>query len=144
MIPLAQTPRLRGRIPMRERKLACWRNDRLGASLAIRLADSWWSRARGLLGRGELASGTGLLLTPCSSVHTIGMRHPIDVVFLRADGTVIKSVARLRPWRAATARGARAVLELRAGTVSQYGIREGDRVGWNDDQMQPFENLGAE
>ena len=56
------------------------------------------------------------------------MRFPIDVVFLNRDLQVVKVVECLRPWRMASARRARATLELAAGEASARGIRVGDRL----------------
>jgi uncharacterized membrane protein (UPF0127 family) len=55
------------------------RNSRSGVVVGRRVtvADRWWRRAFGLMGRRHLAPGEGLLLEPCSSVHTLGMRFPI-------------------------------------------------------------------
>jgi uncharacterized protein len=93
--------------------------------LQIRQALSWWSRALGLLATPALDDPCGLWIAPCNSVHTIGMRYPIDVVFVRADGTVAKIVERLRPWRATGCRQARFTLELRAGLAKQLQLRPG-------------------
>jgi uncharacterized membrane protein (UPF0127 family) len=83
-------------------------------------------RLLGLLGQPTLAPGTGLLLEPCASVHTLFLRHTIDVVFLGADGVVLRVVPALRPWRLAACRGARSVLELPPGTCALLGVGTGD------------------
>lgn len=83
-------------------------------------------RLRGLLGRPPLRRGEGLLLDPCASVHTLGLRGPIDVVFLGARGDVLRVVPALRPWRLAACRGARRVLELPPGTCARLGVEPGD------------------
>lgn len=83
---------------------------------------------RGLLGRRELKSGEGLLLRPALSVHTFFMRFPIDVVFLGRDGKILKVARSLKPWRAASQRGAKAVLELAAGETDRRGIQPGIRL----------------
>lgn len=57
------------------------------------------------------------------------MRFAIDAVFLGADGRVVRTAERLRPWTPATwARGARDVLELPAGTVARTGTQAGDVI----------------
>lgn len=95
----------------------------------LRLADRPWSRLRGLLGRRELPPGRGLLLVPCASVHTFGMRFPIDVLFLDRDLHVIRAVPSLSPWRGpCTARGAWCTVELPVGTIASSGTRAGDRL----------------
>jgi uncharacterized membrane protein (UPF0127 family) len=89
------------------------------------LAETSLARLRGLLGRSGLSSGEGLLLRPAGSVHTAFMKFTIDVVFLDRDLRVLKVVPELVPWRTAGCRGARAVLELRAGEASRRAIRAG-------------------
>jgi uncharacterized membrane protein (UPF0127 family) len=96
------------------------------------LADRPLARLRGLLGLSELPASQGILLTPTSGVHTCFMRFPIDVVFLGADLTVLGLRKDVRPWRMTGCRGARSVLELRAGTCAQHGIRPGDRLSLAD------------
>lgn len=94
-------------------------------------ARHFFTRLRGLLGKKHLAANSGILLTPCSQVHTVGMRVPLDVVFLTADGVVLKCVPHLPPWRAAGARGAKHTLELAADSVRRLGLRTGDRLRWD-------------
>jgi len=92
------------------------------------VADSPWSRMRGLLGRRGLESGEGLLLRPAGSVHTFFMRFPIDVVFLSRDGEVLKVARALPAWRTAGARRAKAALELAADEAERREIRVGTRL----------------
>ncbi len=99
------------------------------APVRIRKAASWWSRAIGLLATPQLDDPCGLWITPCNSVHTLGMRYAIDVIFLRADGSIAKIVESLPPWRAAGCRSARSTLELRAGLASRLGLRPGMTLG---------------
>jgi hypothetical protein len=83
---------------------------------------------RGLLGRDELEQGEGLLLRPASSIHTFFMRFPIDAVFLDRELAVVGIEDSITPWRAASQRGAKAVLELPAGESSRRGLAVGDRL----------------
>jgi uncharacterized membrane protein (UPF0127 family) len=92
------------------------------------LADTIWARLRGLMGRRGLEPGEGLLLRPAGSVHTCFMRFPIDVVFMTAELEVVAVSAAVKPWRARARRGARAALELPAGTAHAAGLRAGDRL----------------
>jgi CheY-like chemotaxis protein len=75
-----------------------------------------------------MPSGEGLLLRPAPSIHTAFMRFSIDAVFLDANLRVVKLVDNLRPWRTASARRARAVLELKAGEISRRGLELEDRL----------------
>jgi uncharacterized membrane protein (UPF0127 family) len=90
------------------------------------VADSPLMRHRGLLGRAPLLAGEGLLLSPTGSIHTWFMNFPIDAVFLDRDWRVLHIAREIKPWRAAAARRARAVLELRAGDAALRGLEVGD------------------
>jgi len=90
-----------------------------------RVADTMWARAVGLLG--QSSAGPGLILDPCSSIHTWFMGFPIDVVFLDAQDVVLAAYPALRPWRMTRwVRGARRVLEVEAGRLG--GTAVGDRL----------------
>jgi uncharacterized protein len=104
--------------------------ERTGAVIFLaELADTPSSRRRGLLGRAGLEPDHGMLIRPCSSVHTWFMRFPIDVVFLDRDGIVLRIVARMGPWRLARGKnGAWQTLELAAGAGAAAGLRCGDRL----------------
>ena len=91
-----------------------------------RVATSFVARFRGLMGVADLPAGEGVLFPGTSSVHTHFMRFPIDVVFLDGERRVVAIRAALRPWRMAGAKGARSVLELRAGECARVGLAEGD------------------
>jgi uncharacterized membrane protein (UPF0127 family) len=96
------------------------------------VADSPVSRMKGLLGRKELKPGEGLLLRPAGSIHTFFMRFPIDAVFLDGGLRVLGISDDIRPWRAASKRGARAVLELPAGESARRGLEAGDTLSITD------------
>jgi uncharacterized membrane protein (UPF0127 family) len=90
------------------------------------VADSAWTRSKGLLGRASLAEDEGILLRPGSSIHMFFMRFPIDAVFLDRDLRVLRVAEELNPWRLASKRGAKSVLELPAGRCARVGVAEGD------------------
>jgi uncharacterized membrane protein (UPF0127 family) len=101
------------------------------ADLAVRatLADSFWPRLRGLLGRKGLEQGEGLVIVPCSSIHMLGMKFALDVLHLHRDGTVLKVLPNIKPgrlgpmvWRS------HAAVELPAGTIAATGTVLGDRI----------------
>jgi len=89
------------------------------------VACAFWARLRGWIGR-RPADGEALWLVPCASVHTVGMRARIDVLFCARDGEVIKAVRRLRPCRFARARGAAGACELPSGAAA--GVVAGDHL----------------
>ena len=85
-------------------------------------------RMKGLLGRSGLARDEGVLLRPASSIHTLFMRFPIDVVFLDRDLVVRKVASDVKPWRLVFARRTRSVLELAAGEAARRGVEAGQRL----------------
>ena len=92
------------------------------------VADSAWTRTKGLLGRSSLEEDEGILLEPGGSIHMFFMRFPIDAVFLDRELRVLRVAAGLHPWRMASKRGAKAVLELPAGRCARVGIAVGNRL----------------
>jgi uncharacterized membrane protein (UPF0127 family) len=95
----------------------------------VRVAKTFLSRLVGLLGTPELPPGEGLWIVPASGVHTFGMPYPVDVAFLDARGGVVGLEPGLRPNRWSRFHtGARAVLEVRAGTLAVTGTVVGDRL----------------
>jgi uncharacterized protein len=96
----------------------------------VRKTTNAWERMRGLLGRPPLAADEGLLIEPCPSVHTLGMRYALDIVFVDANYRVLRLIEKLPPLRSAACANARATLELAPGTLSTLGLRVGDALQW--------------
>jgi uncharacterized protein len=89
----------------------------------LELAKSSWSRFVGLMGRPTLEKGRGLWIEPCNSIHMFFMRFAIDVLFLDRQRRVKKVMLNLKPWRISPiVFGARTVVELPAGTLSDRGL----------------------
>jgi uncharacterized membrane protein (UPF0127 family) len=102
--------------------------------LNVRLADGYFSRLRGLLGRKRLEPSEGLLLTRCASVHTFGMGYPLDLVFLDRSCRVIKCCEGVKPYRTASARAAYYTLELSAGTLRRQKISIDDQISIHQEE----------
>lgn len=91
--------------------------------MRIGVASGFISRLCGLLGRGHLPMDEGLLITPCSSIHTFGMRFPIDVLALDGTGKVVKHLSCVPPARIVIlGRNARMILEMAAGTSGGHDL----------------------
>jgi uncharacterized membrane protein (UPF0127 family) len=100
----------------------------------LRVAGNFRDRLIGLLGRSSLEKGEALWLSPCRSIHTIGMRFPIDVVFLDSGQTVVRTVSGLPPFRFCLGGGhARGVIELPAGILADSKTVPGDRIDFIED-----------
>ena len=95
------------------------------------VADDHPARRRGLLGRDALEGA--LVLRPCRWVHTIGMHFPIDVAYLDADGTVIKTIHMRRHRIGIPVWHSRLVIEAQAGAFARWGLHVGDVVEVRDD-----------
>jgi uncharacterized membrane protein (UPF0127 family) len=93
-----------------------------------RVPETIRGRMRGLLGRSELPAGEGVLLRRVSGIHTLFMRFVIDAVFLDREQVVVAIDSEVPPWRFASQRRARAVLELAAGEGARRGVRVGERL----------------
>ncbi|MFB6898646.1 DUF192 domain-containing protein [Streptomyces hydrogenans] len=94
-----------------------------GATVPVEVAASYRARRRGLLGRDGVAGA--MLLTTANSVHTFGMRFPIDVAYLDRRLRVL-AVVTMRPGRLGLPRPrARHVLEAEAGAMAGWGLRPG-------------------
>lgn len=107
------------------------RNLTKGTLLAerCRVADDVLTRGVGLLLRSSLDSGEGLLLTKTATITMVGMRFPIDVVFVDRAWRVRGLKPALAPWTVVrSCRGADATLELPAGTIASTGTSVGDEL----------------
>lgn len=97
------------------------------ASCAV-VAATWRARMVGLLDRQALEEGQALILPRCCTIHTIGMRFAIDVLFVR-KGVVVRAIRTLAPFRLVWALGADTVIELPAGTLARTSTTLGAQVG---------------
>jgi hypothetical protein len=98
---------------------------------ALAVADTHWTRLRGLLGLDgdDFRNGSGLWIVPCHGVHTLGMKFAIDVVYLDDSMTVVHVQPGVRPWRFTPIRAkAASVLELPCSMIAETGTSVGDRI----------------
>lgn len=97
------------------------------AGQKVEIAESYCDRLVGLMGRQCFETGQGLLLRPCSGVHTLFLRMDIDVVHLDRRMRVLAVVKKMRPWRIGRlGLRTRMVLELPAGDAAKFNIQTGD------------------
>ncbi|MHC4601668.1 MAG: DUF192 domain-containing protein [Planctomycetota bacterium] len=89
------------------------------------VAESFFERSRGLLGRDRIEGRAGMLIEWCGAIHTCFMRFAIDVVFLAKDGTVRKVRHGVKPYRIAMAPFSRWTVELGAGVARETGLEPG-------------------
>lgn len=97
----------------------------------LEIADAFLKRFLGLMGRKELPMGHGLLLAPCSSIHMMFMRFPLDVVYIDKSYTILKVVKNLQPWTGFSlclSRQCWGVIELSAGSADKYDLQVGTQL----------------
>jgi len=101
------------------------------------VASSFSQRALGLLTRSRLHARAGVWFDHCSTVHSMGMRMPIDLVFLDAKLQIVE----LRPdWGAiqtARCRAATSVLEMASGALARLQWRVGDQLRFGQPRSTP-------
>lgn len=95
-------------------------------TINIELADTFFKRFLGLMGRKQLSPATGLLIKPCNSIHMMFMRFSIDAVYLDRDMKVVKIAENIMPWIGLSmCQKAESVLEMAAGEARNCGFFEG-------------------
>jgi len=104
-------------------------------SFLVEIADNDAERARGLMYRKDLPEGRGMLFDFKREQETgFWMKNtyiPLDMIFIRADGTIRRIAANTEPLseRTVPSGGAvRYVLEVIGGTAGKLGIEPGDKV----------------
>jgi uncharacterized membrane protein (UPF0127 family) len=111
--------------------LASITNTTRGTTVATqcRIARGLPQRILGLHLLPRLAEDEGLLLPGATTIDTMFMRYPIDLVFLDRSNRVTRIVADMRPWRmVARASGGRDCLELPSGAAAASGTQVGDEL----------------
>ena len=98
----------------------------LADDAVIHEASTAASRLLGLAYLRELPSGHALLIADCRSVHSFGMRFPIDVAFVDENGAPIRIARAVPRRRVLVERRAFAVIESRAGEIARF-VRRGPR-----------------
>lgn len=95
-----------------------------GKVMELEIASTMRLRLLGLFGRPGFAGV--LMLVPCHDIHTFGMKGPIDVAFVAADGTVIEAHRNVAPCHRLKNREAVATLER--FTADSRWFVPGDRM----------------
>jgi len=94
----------------------------------VRKADNFLTRLVGLLKRKNLGPEEALWLMPSKGIHTVGMKFPIDVVFLNRGNTVVGLVQGMAPCRLSSIHfTSYSVLELPTGTIRKSRTEVGDQ-----------------
>jgi uncharacterized membrane protein (UPF0127 family) len=95
----------------------------------IKIADNFFTRTAGLLGKTGLQYGEGLWIKPCNSIHSIGMKFEFDAVFLDKNLKIVYLLENMKPYRLSSIIfKAFSVLELSAGKIKEINLEIGDEI----------------
>lgn len=93
------------------------------------MANTFFSRMSGLLGRPPLQEDEALVITRCRSIHMFFMRYAIDVIFVGRENRVVGLVENIGPFRLSPVFWkAEFVVELMAGTIAVTKTSVGDTL----------------
>jgi uncharacterized protein len=84
-----------------------------------------------LLRHHDLPEGHAVLIPRCSSIHTFGMRFPVDVAFADAEGAVLRVIRGVPSRRVVRCPKAAVALESHAGELGRFlegGLGAGSRL----------------
>lgn len=95
-----------------------------------RIADTFFSRLMGLMGKKQIPQDEAIVFPRCNSIHTFFMRFPIDVIFVSAEGKVVALSEAVGPWRLILPKArVKHTIEMRAARAKELGISVGDTLG---------------
>ena len=88
-------------------------------------------RLIGLLKHQDLATGEGLWIKPCTSIHSFFMRFTFDAIFLNQDNVIVRMYQDFKPFRiSAFIPSATSVLEMPAGTLAKHNLNLGQTLSF--------------
>ncbi len=90
-------------------------------------ANTFWQRFRGVKAHPALGKTDALVINPCSSIHTFGLKDALDVLFVGVRGEILK-VKTVKPWSASFCVDAALVIEMSAGTIERLDFQVGQRI----------------
>jgi uncharacterized protein len=93
---------------------------------SIEVATDRRQRTQGLLRRDGIDGA--FVLQPCRWIHTLGMRFPLDVAYVDADGIVIKTLAMQRHRVGVPVLKSRMIIEAQMGAFARWGLHVGDQI----------------
>jgi len=96
----------------------------------VEYATALFERLKGLLGRNGLSKSTAMIIEHCGSVHTIGMRFALDLIFLDKEWRVLSIKRNINPGRPMISGGLRAkrVIESQTGALDMEDFQIGHKL----------------
>lgn len=94
----------------------------------LKMNNTYFSRLMGLMFKKSLPVGSGIILKPCTQIHTCFMRFNIDVIFLDDNLQVLHVIENMKPWRVSPLfLKSRYTIELPAGTLKNR-VKKGETL----------------
>jgi len=104
-------------------------SNKITVATEVKIAASFWTRLKGLIGKKGLNKEEGLLITPCNIIHTWGMNFSIDVLFLSVSNEVVYILEHIPPNKVSPyIKKAAFVIELPAGRIAECRCKVGDTI----------------
>jgi uncharacterized membrane protein (UPF0127 family) len=97
----------------------------------ISIADNFWTRFKGLMGKSseEIKKMGGLLISPCSQIHTFFMKCAIDVIYLDKEYRIIKIEEEVQPSKCCKyVKGAKCLIEFPTDSVEKYEFKVNQKL----------------
>ncbi len=95
----------------------------------LTIANTMWTRGKGLLGTKDLATNKAVWLNPGNSIHTFFMNYAIDCIFVDAELRVKALVPNVQPGKMIwPIWGAKSVFEMKAGVLEKLNLQVGDQL----------------
>ena len=107
-------------------------NDHAVVTSNAIVADQFFTRLKGLIGKKSFQDGEGMLFPKCNDIHMWMMSIPIDVVFLKKQSPeswlILSLKSSLKPWKPLPVACFKAddTLELPAGTIDRLNLKTGE------------------
>jgi uncharacterized protein len=99
----------------------------------VLIANTIFTRIKGLLGKKYFLPNQALILDPCNCVHTFGMHFPIDILFIDKECRIIQTICQLKPNRISRMYwNSSKVIELPAGKLGFTHTKAGDQLKFLD------------
>ena len=113
------------------RQLISIYNDQELILSRVKVDGNYWQRLCGLMFYRDFPGIDGLLLFPCNFVHMLGMRFPLDIIYLNRNKEILYTVDVLVPFKIGPlVADAYYVLEMPAGVVAAKKIKLGTVLNW--------------
>ena len=97
--------------------------------LKIKIANNFFTRLKGLIGKNFLPRDEGLLIAPCKSIHMCFMKFPIDAIFVDKNFVIKKIVSNLQTWTGfSICLNAWGVVEISAGEAKRLNLKVGEKL----------------